>query len=74
MMSSMLLLIFTTYKFFMELRMPNNRFVKLTIFIAMGGFIQDLPVSAGAEELKAGFSIDKNNLQELSEKTFEGKK
>jgi len=38
--------------------MPNNRFVKLTIFIAMGGFMQNLPVLAGAEELKPGFSID----------------
>ena len=54
--------------------MPNHRFAKLTIFIAISSFTQTIPVSAGAEELKPGFSIDKNNLQELSEKTFEGKK
>jgi aldehyde:ferredoxin oxidoreductase len=54
--------------------MPSSCFTKLTIFIAMGGFLQTLPALAEAEELKPGFSIDKNNLQEVSEKTFEGKK
>jgi hypothetical protein len=54
--------------------MPSSCFTKLTIFVAMGGFLQTLPALAEAEELKPGFSIDKNNLQEVSEKTFEGKK